>query len=80
MNNQKKGSGIGGIIVLVIAMVLLFSMCGGLGSGSSSSSKTCRSCGRTFTDSANWKSISRTNMCTNCYGNFEWGMKATEKW
>lgn len=80
MNQQKKGSGIGGIVVFIIVLVLCLSMCSGGGGGSSSSSKTCRSCGRTFTDSANKKSISRTNMCTNCYNNFEWAMKATGKW
>jgi len=43
-------------------------------------SKTCQSCGRSFTDSKNTMSIAKTHMCSNCYSNFEWGMEATGKW
>lgn len=39
----------------------------------------CPSCGRTFTDKTNKDSISRRNMCDNCYNNMVWAEKATGK-
>lgn len=38
---------------------------------SGGSDKSCQSCGREFSDSDNKKSISRTNMCENCYNNYK---------
>ena len=43
---------------------------------SSSDSETCENCGREFTDDANKKSIRHTNMCTNCYSNYQFGTAA----
>lgn len=37
----------------------------------SESTKICASCGREYSDSTNKKSISKTNMCTNCYNNYK---------
>lgn len=64
-------------ILLTILMVVVAYLCSGGSANGSSSSRTCQSCGRSFTDSSNISSIKKTNMCKNCYGNFEWGMKAT---
>ena len=73
-----KGSSILVIIIAVILIVALLGMCssGGGSSSGSASSKTCKSCHRTFTDSANKTSIAKTGMCSNCYSNFQWGQKA----
>lgn len=49
----------------------------GKSSGSSSKDASkCKSCGREFTDDANKKSIRHTNMCTNCYSNYQFGTAA----
>lgn len=78
---ESKGNGNGlpiimGIIVLLFIFALLFSP-----DSSSSSSKTieCQVCDRSFNvGSENAKSISRSNMCSNCYSNFKWGQKVIE--
>ncbi len=44
---------------------------------SSNNSATCRVCHRVFTDSNNKHSIAQTNMCENCYNNYQWGQAAT---
>ena len=64
---------------VIIALVFLLASCvnGGSSSSGSSNSRTCKSCGRTFTDSTNKSSIARTGMCSNCYNNFKWGQAAT---
>ena len=73
------------IIIAIVVALLLFipeMLNGNLGSSntsSSGSSRTCRSCGRKFTDSSNKSSIARTNMCTNCYNNFKWASSAVGK-
>ena len=50
------------------------------GGSSYSGSKTCKVCHKSFSDSANKNSIGRTNMCKDCYRNFEFGMKSTGRW
>lgn len=72
------------IIAIVIALLLFIPeiLNGNFGStntGSTGSSRTCRSCGRKFADSTNKSSIARTNMCTNCYNNFKWASSAVGK-
>ncbi len=47
-------------------------------SGGADGNDVCKSCGRTFTNEGNLDSIRDTNMCKNCYGNFEWGKDALE--
>ncbi len=79
---QGNSSGCGCLIAIIIVFVLLFAYadgCASGGSGSSSGSSegsTCQVCDRTFTDSANKRSIARTNMCTNCYENYEYAQGA----
>ena len=68
------------IAFVIVAVVIVAVVSSGGGSGSSSKERTCQVCHRTFTDQSNKSSIARTNMCKNCYQNFEWGMKATGKW
>ena len=61
------------LIVVVIAGVLAFTAPNNASSSSTKSdSLTCRSCGRSFSDSANKKSIRSTNMCSNCYRNYSY--------
>lgn len=43
-----------------------------------SNSKTCKSCGRSFDDSSNKKSIRKTGMCSNCYNNYKNAEEALE--
>lgn len=68
-----------GPIVLVTAIVVVgigiaIAIASSPSGGSGASTNTCQSCGRTFEagDSAgNYKNISRTNMCNNCYNNYK---------
>lgn len=64
----------GSLIVLGMLTALLFG-----GSRSGGSSRTCGSCGRSFSDSTNVSSIKRTNMCSNCYHNYQVAMDAKDK-
>ena len=38
----------------------------------------CKSCGRSFSDDNNVRSIKHTNMCENCYNNYKFGSEAKE--
>lgn len=40
---------------------------------------TCKVCDRQFQSRDNVKSIHRTNMCKNCYENFQWRLKVQEE-
>ena len=45
----------------------------------SGNSSTCKSCGRSYSDSGNIMSIARSGMCSTCYGNFKWAQAALGK-
>lgn len=75
MDNNKFSIIVG--ILLTILIVVVAYLCSGCSAGGGSS-RTCRSCGRSFTDSSNVSSIKKTNMCTNCYGNYQWGISITD--
>lgn len=70
------------VLLVIVACVLLFAMIGScMGDTGSSNASTakCKSCGRTFKagDAAgNYRSIARTNMCKNCYSNYQWAQNA----
>ncbi|MBQ6540638.1 MAG: hypothetical protein IJL71_06410 [Oscillospiraceae bacterium] len=70
------------IIAIVLSVVIIIA---GLASGGGSETHktlTCKVCGRTFEagdPGGNFRSIVSTNMCKQCYKNFEYGMKATGK-
>ncbi|MBO4903399.1 MAG: hypothetical protein J5518_11455 [Lachnospiraceae bacterium] len=65
-----------GLAVLFLLGILLYTTInaprGSSGASGSPETVTCQSCGRSFQiDSENAKSINHTNMCINCYTNFE---------
>ena len=66
---------LGSMIVLGMLIALVFGSSGSGGSGS----RTCGSCGRSFSDSANVSSIKRTNMCSNCYHNYQVAVNTKDK-
>lgn len=74
-----KGKTLAWLVAAAVAIFLLgqIDFSGTSSGGGGSDSRVCKSCGRTFTDSANKNSIARTGMCKNCYNNFQWGMEAT---
>lgn len=77
LSDDKKIVAFSGAIFLIVAITigLLLS-----GTGSVvSSGRTCKACHRSFTDSANVRSIINTNMCKNCYGNYSWAQSALGK-
>ena len=79
MNNNNNKSSSGNTFIIILVLLLLLGSCGGGDSSSSSSnSKTCGSCHRTFTNSADKRSISLRNMCENCYDNFKWSQDALD--
>lgn len=77
-NNDKKSGGAGTTIIAVILVLLLLSGLGSCTGGGDDSGATCGSCGRTFTDSGNTRSIAYKNMCKNCYSNFKWSQDALD--
>ena len=81
-NKNSTGLSTGAIVAIIVGICILVGAIMAMtdDSSSSSNSKTCKSCNRSYTDSANTMSIAKTGMCKNCYGNFEWGMKATGQW
>ena len=66
------------IIAACFGMAIIASVISGGGS-SGSGSRTCGSCGRSFSDSANVSSIKRTNMCSNCYHNYHVAVNTKDK-
>ena len=62
------------LVGIFLGVIFLFSECGS-GSSTSNTSKSieCNVCGRTYSyGTSDSRSISRTNMCTNCYDNYNW--------
>ena len=81
---NKKTSDVAFYAIVIVIFLLLYGSCQGCKSCASSSaskyssseytSSVCSSCHRTFTDSANRKSIRRTGMCELCFENYKYGM------
>ncbi len=65
--SKTKGSGML-IAVVVIVLLALLSQCN---KDSSSQSKTCGVCNKTFTNSEDVESISKYNLCKNCNDRYE---------
>ena len=75
LNPEKRNQKHSIIFALILAIVLnvAVGLAPGLfaGGGGGGSSYTCQSCGRSFSSGTDdSRSVSRTNMCSNCYGNF----------
>ena len=72
------------VIIIAIVLIVVIIIAGLASGGGSETHKTltCKVCGRTFEagdPGGNFRSIVSTNMCKQCYKNFEYGMKATGK-
>ena len=81
-----KGKDIGCLIVILLWIVILLGSCATTFSSDSSSSShrtnTCSVCGRTYESGdsgGNFRCISRTNMCKNCYKNYKYATDALGK-
>lgn len=76
LNPEKRNQKHSLIFALIFAIVLNIAVgyAPGLfagGGGGGSSSYTCQYCGRSFSSGTDdSRSVARTNMCSNCYGNF----------
>lgn len=67
-NSKNSGSGLGVILFLIIFAFVLYSCTTSWGTGSSSSTtRHCGYCHRTFSDATNKNYILYTNLCRNCY-------------
>ena len=79
---KKSGGGCFATVFFVVAVMtvigVLVQSCGG-NSPSSSNSETCEVCHRTFTNSADVKSIIWTNMCESCYENYKYKQDMIDK-
>lgn len=56
---------------LIVALILCGILYVTLSGGNSGSHNTCEYCHKEFSDSTNLNSIARTNMCSNCAGNYK---------
>lgn len=79
MSNNTGGKGTG--FIIFIAFLLIVSLFGSCNNGDSRSSKpkssTCPVCHRSFSDSANRRSIAYSGMCKKCKDNLDYGLAAT---
>lgn len=69
------------ILVFVIIILILGILGSCLGNTSSSAKARCSSCGRSYSAGdagGNYRSITWTGMCKNCYNNFKWAKNAIE--
>lgn len=70
-NSFQKGSRRATFMIVVLALASILTMCSGNRSISTTTIEACGVCGREFVTSENIKSIHNTNMCKNCYKNFQ---------
>lgn len=68
-NNNSGGKGT--IVIAVIIIMLILAGIGSCTGGSSDREYKCSSCGKTFTNSADTKSIAYSSMCERCHDNYE---------
>lgn len=77
VNPKKSHNGIY-VVIAILIILALFGACGKNCDFSSSQSKTCQVCHKTFTNKDDVRSISRTNMCERCYSNYEYTSQLKE--
>ena len=70
INETKKYSMAGIIILAIVCIITVISFVGNV-SDSKFADNQCHTCERKFTDSDNKMSIAKTNMCENCYNNYD---------
>lgn len=70
-NNQNSGGGGSTIFAIIIVVLVLAGIGSCSGGGDSDNSRECSSCGKTFTNSADTRSIAYTSMCEPCYEDFK---------
>lgn len=73
-NSNGKSSPIVTVVVIFLALSVIGSCSGGI-----DKEYTCSHCGRTFTNSADTRSIARTNMCEICYDNYKFSQDVKEE-
>lgn len=61
-------------VVLIIAVIFCISQCDGI---DTEKSAKCGACEKTFTDTANRKSIALRNLCEDCYETYKWIQEVT---
>ena len=77
MSNNSGGKGTGFIIFIAFLMIVsLFGSCNDNSRSSKPKSSTCPVCHRSFSDSANRKSIAYTGMCKKCKDNLDFALDA----
>lgn len=77
-NNNGSSGGKGSIIGIIIVIVLILAAIGSCSGGSDKEYK-CSSCGKTYTNSADTRSIARTSMCEPCYENYKFTQDLKEE-
>ena len=61
-------------IFLIIAVIFCISQCDGM---DTEKSAKCGACEKSFTDTANRKSIALRNLCEDCYETYKWIQEVT---
>lgn len=68
---NEKSNIIGATVCIIIAILVFGYFISIFTSPSEPNIYTCARCNKTFTDSANTKSIARTNFCAKCYNDYK---------
>lgn len=79
MANNNSSGGKGSTVIAIIIVILVLAGLGSCMSGGSDKEYKCSACGKTFTNSADTRSIARTSMCEPCYENYKFTQDLKEE-
>lgn len=77
MESNSSG-GKGSIFITAVIVIVILAAIGSC-SGGTSKEYICGFCGKTFTNSADKRSIQRTNLCELCYDNYKFSQELQEE-
>lgn len=78
-NANRKSNIILEIIITLLLFCFIYGLISILTLLSEPNVYTCARCNKTFTDSANTKSIARTNFCVKCYDDYKFASEVREQ-
>lgn len=77
MKSEKKSSV--GTVIVAIAVIIVAILIFGNSGANTSKTYTCGSCRKTFSNSADTRSIAMSSMCESCHDNFKYTQELKEK-
>lgn len=75
----NNGGGKGSTALIIIVIILILAGIGSCSGGGSDKEYKCSSCGKTFTNSADTRSIAYSSMCERCHDNYEFSQDLKEE-